>query len=201
VPHFPSYLKIAEPLAFSASVMICIWIFYGHMAAPVILLTLWMLASWRVRGETAASLGFSIPSALRCFMRWRFIFLLLAVLVMTAGGRSLASMTTLWHAFRYFIWCVAQQTVYQSMVFRPLRSAIGGTITAAILSGALFAIVHLPNPVLVPATFAWGVCASLLFCACPSVIALGGVQFLLSAAGVLLIPAALHHGFRIGPGY
>jgi len=111
------------------------------------------------------------------------------------------SATMLWHAFRYFVWCVVQQAVYQSMVFRPLQQATGRRTAAAIISGALFSLVHLPNPVLVPATFVWGTCACLLFDGCPSVIALAGVQFLLSAAGVALIPVSLHHGFRIGPGY
>ena len=113
----------------------------------------------------------------------------------------MASTTMLWHALRYFAWCVVQQAVYQSIVFRNVRSAVGRTAVAAAISGALFALVHMPNPVLVPATFIWGICASLLFCACPSVIALGGVQLLLSAVGVAIFPVTLHHAFRIGPGY
>jgi len=194
-------LKLIEPLAFAGTVMICIWVFHGRMALPILLLAAWLVASWMIHGQTAATLGFSAASTRRCFLRWRYLFLVLSIIVAVTGGRRLVSATTLWHACRYLIWCVVQQAVYQSMVFQPLRSAFGRKIPAAILSAALFALVHLPNPVLVPATLVWGVCASLLFSGCPSVVALGGVQFLLSAAGVALLPATLHHGFRIGPGY
>jgi len=190
-----------EPLAFFGAVMVCIWMFPGRRTLPIVVLAIWVLASWIVHRETAVSLGLSLPGIARCFIRWRLIFLALFLLVLATGGRNLASTTTLWHALRYLAWCIVQQAVYQSMVFQKLRSAIGQETVAAILSGILFSLVHLPNPLLVPATFVWGVCASLLFCACRSVIALGGVQFLLSAIGVAVFPVTLHHAFRIGPGY
>jgi hypothetical protein len=190
-----------EPLAFTAAVMACIWMFHGHMAIPIALLTVWVLITWIRRRETISSLGLSMTAAVRCFYRWRLLFLALVLLVAVAAGPGMLSSTMLWHAFRYLLWCVVQQAVYQSMVFRPVQYATGRTAAAAMISGALFALVHLPNPVLVPATFVWGTCACLLFAGCRSVIALGGVQFLLSAAGVALIPVSLHHGFRIGPGY
>jgi hypothetical protein len=190
-----------EPLAFFAAVMVSIWVFHGHRTPPIIVLALWVVTSWILHRQTAASLGLSLQATVRCFVRWRFLFFVLVVFAAAIAGRSLASAATLQHAVQSLVWCVVQQAVYQSMISRPLRRAIKREAVAAIISGALFALVHLPNPVLVPATFVWGVCASLLFSSCPSVVALAGLQLLLSAIGIAAFPVALHHGFRIGPGY
>ena len=101
----------------------------------------------------------------------------------------------------YFAWCVVQQLLLQNMIYRRVRSALGATPGAALLSGVLFAAAHLPNPVLVPATLVWGTIAARLFEWRPSIIAIALLQTLLSSLLFWLTPVAWHHQFRVGPGY
>ena len=65
----------------------------------------------------------------------------------------------------------------------------------------MFAAAHIPNPILVPATFLWGTVSTRLFEARPSVPVLGVTQALLSAMLYVLTPVALNGQFRVGPGY
>lgn len=167
----------------------------------LIVLVLWVATTWKLRGETVDSLGFSLGAAVRSFSRWRIALFALLLLVLALYGHSIFQPRPLAHALRYFAWCVVQQAVFQSMVAKPLRSAIKSELVAVASASLLFALVHSPNPVLVPATLIWGACACLMFLTNPSVVALGIMQVLLSAIGVAVFPAALHHGFRIGPAY
>lgn len=70
-------------------------------------------------------------------------------------------------------------------------------------SGALFGAVHLPNPVLAPAAFVWGVVSCWLFERRPSVPAIGVLQFLLSSILLLklITPVDWRRNFRVGAGY
>ena len=65
----------------------------------------------------------------------------------------------------------------------------------------MFAAAHIPNPILVPATFLWGTVSTRLFEARPSVPVLGVTQALLSAMLYVVTPVALNGQFRVGPGY
>src|SRR5262245_56617631 len=194
-------LSFCEPLAFVAAVLVCIWVFPNRMVIPIGILVVWTGLSWLVHGHTVASLGFSVRALLRCVARWRLLFLLLVVLWVVIEAWTLGSVLTWWHAGRYLVWCVIQQAVYQSMVFLPFHRICGRPSLVALIAGVLFALVHLPNPVLVPTTFVWGLCSSLLFARYPSVLGLAVLQVLLSAIGVAVLPLALHHGFRVGPFY
>ncbi len=69
----------------------------------------------------------------------------------------------------YFVWGAAQQVVYQSMTCLPLRNYLKSRGLAAGLAGIAFPIMHVANPILVPATYVWGVVSSLLFERCRTV--------------------------------
>jgi len=100
----------------------------------------------------------------------------------------------------YLSWCLLQQVLLQHLIYLRVRSTLGPTWTASILTGALFAIAHLPNPVLVPATFVWGIVSTRIFERHTSIIVLGVAQTLLSGMLLWLTPLALNHRFRVGPG-
>ncbi len=91
--------------------------------------------------------------------------------------------------------------VFQSMTYVPLRNSLTDRRVAASLAGVAFALAHAPNPVLVPATLAWGIAACLLFERCRSVWGLALLQVMLSSMLMWATPPRLHHGFRIGPYY
>jgi hypothetical protein len=191
---------LIEPLAFFCAVIVYIWVFLPKFPAAVVGLIVWILVSWRIHKDSPASLGLSAKAARDLALRGNVAWIALVVFAVLVTRQHLFSAMTLRSALVYFGWCLVQQVVYQSMVFRRLTESLPKT-RATVLAGLLFSLVHLPNPVLVPATFVWGICASLLFSAYPSVVVLAGAQVLLSAVGVVVFPERLHHGFRIGPLY
>ena len=86
------------------------------------------------------------------------------------------------------------------MVYLPLRESMPKR-RAALFTGAIFAMVHIPNPVLMVGTFVWGAGAAMLFEERRSIWALGLAQVPLSSLLLLLTPNRFSHGFRIGPFY
>jgi hypothetical protein len=101
----------------------------------------------------------------------------------------------------YACWCVLQQLLFQNMAYRRLRDGLGASWKTSSIAGAMFAAAHIPNPILVPATFLWGTVSTRLFEARPSVPVLGVTQALLSAMLYVLTPVALNGQFRVGPAY
>jgi membrane protease YdiL (CAAX protease family) len=65
--------------------------------------------------------------------------------------------------YRYACWCVFQQLLLQNMTYRRLRSGLGASWSTLSIAGAMFALAHIPNPILVPATFVWGTVSARLF--------------------------------------
>jgi hypothetical protein len=103
--------------------------------------------------------------------------------------------------FGYACWCVLQQLLFQNMAYRRLRDGLGASWKTSGIAGVMFAAAHLPNPILVPATFLWGTVSTRMFEARPSVPVLGVTQALLSAMLYVVTPVALNGQFRVGPGY
>lgn len=101
----------------------------------------------------------------------------------------------------YLSWCLLQQILLQHLIYLRIRSSLGPTWTAYVLTGTLFAIAHLPNPVLVPATFVWGIISARIFERHHNIIVLGIAQTVLSGMLLWLTPLAINHRFRVGPGY
>lgn len=192
---------LLEALAFTAAVLLYIWLL--RFRAPW---TLWLLVAWTaiayiVHRETAASFGLSPRSFLQAAADWRYLWLGALLGLALALEERIADPQLLARGALYFAWCCVQQAVYQNLVFRRVRVSAGPNASSYLLSGLIFGIVHWPNPVLVPATALWGAISSYLFERWPSIIALALLQLLFSSLLYELTPWEWHHGFRVGPGF
>jgi Type II CAAX prenyl endopeptidase Rce1-like len=101
----------------------------------------------------------------------------------------------------YLVWCSLQQYLTQSYFHRRLMKLIRSPHLRSVAVGLLFAGVHIPNPVLMVATFTGGVVFAEIFTRHPNIWPLAFVQ---AVAGFLigaLSPPWLIHGMRVGPGY
>ena len=186
-----------EALVFTALVLIDVWsvhsrIFWSSVCGVFALVSL--LAH-------RDSLGLSMPEFGAAVRAWRVPLTISAAAV--AAGLLLKEhpLNLLLRGLVYFVWCIVQQILLQHLVYRRLRVVLGATWTASLLAGVLFTVVHIPNPVLVPATFVWGTLATRLFEHRPSILAIALLQALLSSLLIWLTPAAWNHQFRVGPGY
>lgn len=101
----------------------------------------------------------------------------------------------------YAVWCAVQQYLTQSYFHRRLMQIIRAPWVNSILVGVMFGSAHIPNPILMPATFIGGFAFAEVFRRYPNIWPLAITQ----AVGGLLIawvsPHALIHNMRVGPGY
>lgn len=193
--------ELLEALFFFAVVMLYMWLVMERAPAAIVVLVCLILVSWRYHRETIESLGLSFDRLCNAFVEWRWAWLVVCVALLWTNGRHLFSWNAVSRGLLYFVWCIVQQLALQSMITMRIQNGLGRRWLTAMISGALFGLVHLPNPVLVPLTVAWGALSSLLFLSYRSTLALAGMQVCLSAIAFALTPVALNHGFRVGPTY
>ncbi len=193
--------EIAEAFTFFCAVLLFLWFLAIPLPWTGGLLLVAIGISWRRRSLGWASLGLGWKE-LRCSARrWSVLWIVCTLLFVVLGHRTLFSLPRLEGGLVYFVWSAAQQVVYQSMIFMPLRKNLRSLALAAGIAGFAFAAVHAPNPILVPATLVWGIASSLLFERCRTVWGLALMQVMLSSMLMWVTPAELHHNFRIGPYY
>ena len=77
---------------------------------------------------------------------------------------------------------------------RSLKLAVG--VTAII-----FAVAHLPNPILVPFTLLWGLAACLLFLRYRNLYPLAMAHAILGITIAIAVPGPVDHNMRVGLGY
>lgn len=105
------------------------------------------------------------------------------------------------HILAYSVWALMQQFILQVYVLlRLLRVGLRRGWAVA-LAAVLFAIAHIPNPVLVPTTLVWGAATSLLYLRYRNLFTLALAHGILGMGLAVCIPNALHHHMRVGLGY
>jgi membrane protease YdiL (CAAX protease family) len=105
------------------------------------------------------------------------------------------------HVWGYFIWAIMQQFLLQSYFLARCLRLTSNRWLAVLSVALLFAIAHIPNPVLMIATFVWGFCCSLLFLRYRNVYTIGIAHGILGMCFAITVPDRLHHHMRVGSGY
>lgn len=193
---------VAEAFVFSFLVVAYIWLrplwWSWSLLIPLSLVAL----SFAWHSETFESLGLSARTFIGAIVAWRWYLAgCIASLLVLLWIETTTSMHAVYRWCGYACWCVFQQLLLQNMTYRRLRSGMGASWTTSGIAGAMFAAAHLPNPILVPATFLWGTVSTRMFEARPSVPLLGLTQALLSAMLYVVTPVALNGQFHVGPAY
>jgi hypothetical protein len=193
--------EIAEAIAFFLALLAYLWLLVIPLPWSGVLVLLAVAVSWRRRSLTPKSLGLGWDEFRASGRRWGVVWIVSVSVFLILGYRGLFNLASLKHGAVYFAWAAAQQVVYQSMTYLPLRDNLKSRRLAAGLAGVAFAIMHFPNPILVPATYVWGVASSLLFERCRTVWGLALLQTMLSSTLFWIAPLELSRNFRIGPYY
>ena len=94
-----------------------------------------------------------------------------------------------------------QQFLLQSYFLLRLLRLLPGKIAPVIAATGIFALAHLPNPILTPITFVWGVIACVLFLRYRNIYALGLAHGIMGLCVAVTVPSTLHHNMRVGLGY
>ena len=178
-----------------------IWFVRAQWPWSLLVLAALVLASFAWHSETLKSLGLTGGAFVDAMVAWRWWLATGMAAVAILGWMRAVPAHLVYRWLVYLSWCILQQLLFQNMVYRRLRAALGSSWTTSLCAGALFAATHLPNPILVPATLVWGTVSTRMFDSRSSIPALGLWQALLSTLLSTLTPIALIRQFRVGPGY
>jgi hypothetical protein len=96
------------------------------------------------------------------------------------------------------IWATAQQYFLQGFINRRAQLVFGKGITSVVIVGLLFAVMHLPNPVLSIATLFGGILWAAVYQRVPNLFALGISHALLSSVLAMSLPNWLLNNLRVG---
>jgi membrane protease YdiL (CAAX protease family) len=131
-------------------------------------------------------------------------FVIAALIVAAAAwSGTLHGEFTAKNAFRFFgygLWSMVQEFIVLGFLFTRLESCFGSR-RAVVYSAALFAIAHVPNPVLMPVTLAGGLIVCEVYRRTRSLVPLGIVHWMIGVAIALSVPEGLLHRMRVGMGY
>jgi hypothetical protein len=105
------------------------------------------------------------------------------------------------HIWGYLLWALMQQFLLQIYFLLRLQHLLPGHVLPVAAAAGVFALAHLPNPVLAPLTLVWGVTACLLFVRYRNIYALGLAHGLLGLCVAITVPDSLLHHMRVGIGY
>ncbi|MGA9585004.1 MAG: CPBP family intramembrane glutamic endopeptidase [Terracidiphilus sp.] len=101
----------------------------------------------------------------------------------------------------YTIWALMQQLLLQGYFLARLLRIIPNANLAALITASVFALAHLPNPILTPLTLVWGLAACLVFIRSRNVYPLAIAHAIFGVCVAITIPANLLHNMRVGLGY
>lgn len=171
----------------------------------------WVAAAWIVVTSIVSFPGWAEMG----FRRGGFVsslWVVLAAAIICAAAVTLAiHLDTLRHPVStrswvmtfggYTLWCFAQQLMLQGyFLFRFVR-LLPRREWAAVAAAGIFAAAHLPNPILTPITFLWGLCACFVFLRNRNVFPLAIAHAILGITVAITIPGPVVRNMRVGLGY
>ncbi len=116
----------------------------------------------------------------------------------TFSGNAKLVMQTYWG---YALWTFVQQFLLQGFFLLRLVRLLPDPKSAAFAAAGLFALAHLPNPILTAVTLIWGFAACMLFLHYRNLHTLSMAHAIFGITIAITIPGPLIHNMRVGLGY
>jgi membrane protease YdiL (CAAX protease family) len=101
----------------------------------------------------------------------------------------------------YALWAFVQQFLLQCFFLSRLLRLLPNPKYAALLAAVIFALAHLPNPILASVTLIWGFAACLLFLRYRNLYSLAMAHAILGISIAITVPGPVVHNMRVGLGY
>lgn len=211
-------LALWEIVSVTSSALIAEWTILPFIGkekliggVPILLAFALMYYSHRMRGETARAIGFRFDNFLKAARLLALPMILTSVLLVIfgwfssglnnsllsrAGGRSV-----MWLPAWGILWGLLQQYVLQAFINRRAQIALGRGWRSVLVVGAVFALLHFPNPWLSLATFCGGLIWAWVYQRAPNLLALALSHSLMTLVLIWTLPAAALKGLRVGFNY
>jgi membrane protease YdiL (CAAX protease family) len=167
----------------------------------------WIILITVLRRESVSHIGMG----LRTFPR--AVWIILAALALSGIAMLIAARIGTLHplfgrrvplALRiggYILWSFLQEYILQAYVLLRLLRLLPSRKAAIAITAAMFAIAHLPNPVLTWLTLIWGAIACPLYLRYRNLYVLGIAHAILGLSVAITVPDSIHHHMRVGIGY
>jgi hypothetical protein len=200
-------LTLVEAIGLAGYIAWYIWQLQGARANSWIVFPIWLIASIALHRDTPKTLGWRADNLWPATRQGLAIFAAFILTTCLAGlwlgafHRVPPRVTEPWRFFSYFAFCLLQQIALNSYLTNRLLYALQKPRVAALVAGTIFAVLHWPNPVLVPLTFIGGTAMSWLFSRERNILPLTVGQAILGTLVWWVFPVAWHHGMRVGPGF
>ena len=198
---------LIEAIAFSVFIAWYIWrLQFTHPKAWIVF-ALWLPISFVLHRDTPKTLGWRAdnlrPAAGQAGMFFGICIAALGVAGVYLGAlhRLPAHFVDAHRFLGYFSFCLLQQIALNSYLMDRLLYVVERPTVAAFFASVIFALLHWPNPVLVPLTFIGGFAMCWLFARERNILPLTLGQALLGGMVWWVFPIAWHHSMRVGPGY
>ena len=101
----------------------------------------------------------------------------------------------------YAIWSFVQQFLLQCFVLLRLLRILPTQRGAIAAAGGLFAVAHLPNPLLTVITLVWGLAACVIFLRYRNLYTLGLMHAIFGISVAITVPGPVSRNMRVGLGY
>ncbi len=165
----------------------------------------WIVATTWLRRDGWTALGLGRKGLLQSLWIVGAALLLCALALVIAWQthrlHRMHGQTPLLHGWSYIVWSLMQQFMLQSYFLLRLLRLLPGRVAPILVAAGIFSLAHLPNPVLTPITFIWGVIACVLFLRYRNIYTLGVAHGILGLCIAVTVPNSMHHHMRVGLGY
>jgi hypothetical protein len=167
---------------------------------------LWVISATWISFDGWRPMGFRVTKFWRGSWVLGLAALLAAISIAVAAWQRTLHVPSLPSLFlerywAYTIWSFLQEFPLLNFFLLRLLRILPSRIAAMITATTLFALVHLPNPVLTPLTLIWGYAACLIFLHYRNLYIPALSHAILGICIAVTIPGHIDHNMRVGLGY
>lgn len=168
----------------------------------VAVLAVLIAASW----EGARAMGLGARNLLRSlWVVGAALAFAAAVVIFSTYLHTMRDSGGPWHILGsywvYIIWSGVQQFLLQCFFLSRLLRLLPKPRQAAFAAAGMFALAHLPNPILAILTIVWGTLACLIFLRYRNLYPLAIAHAILGVTIAIAVPGPVDHNMRVGLGY